>query len=110
MAVQPDFNELLDKDMPYNVLFEGDRLFNIKTLQKAKTKMSLQVYIVTSNNTTERHIKREDNQSEKFIKGRKTKIENIKKYLGSDYITLINNQEEDIKKNYNIILKHFTQR
>jgi len=108
MAVQPDFEEFIDKDKPpYNILFEGDRLFNIKTLSKVKTKMSLQVYIILSNNTKKRHIDRKDNQSEKFIKSRITIIENIKKFLKDDYVILTNNKHEDIKKNYNIIADNF---
>ena len=108
MAVQPDFEEFIDKEKPpYNILFEGDRLFNIKTLQKVKDKMTLQVYIVTSNNTDQRHIERNDSQSEKFIKGRLTKTNNIKSYLGNNYITLINNKEADIQKNFKIIIDNY---
>jgi len=108
MAVQPDFEEFIDKEKPpYNILFEGDRLFNIKTLQKVKDKMTLQVYIVTSNNTIQRHINRNDSQSEKFIKGRVTKTNNIKSYLADNYITLINNKETDIQKNFKIIIDNY---
>ena len=111
MAVQPDFNDFIDKNKPnYDILFEGDRLFNIKTLEKAKTKMSLQVYIITSNNTQQRHIDRKDTQSKRFIKGRFTKIENIKNFLKEDYTTLINNEKQDIDKNYNIIVNNFIQK
>tara|TARA_R110000787_G_scaffold192613_3_gene304154 strand:+ start:1283 stop:1825 length:543 start_codon:yes stop_codon:yes gene_type:complete len=108
MAVQPDFEEFIDKEKPpYNILFEGDRLFNIKTLQKVKDKMTLQVYIVTSNNTDQRHIDRNDSQSEKFIKGRLTKVENIRNFLKEDYITLTNNEEQDIGKNFEIIMNNY---
>jgi hypothetical protein len=108
MAVQPDFEDFIDKEKPpYNILFEGDRLFNVKTLQKVKDIMTLQVYIVTSNNTKQRHIDRKDSQSAKFIKSRVTKIENIKIFLNKDYMTLINNKEQDINENYNIIVNNF---
>ncbi len=108
MAVQPDFEEFIDKDKPpYNILFEGDRLFNIKTLQKAKDNMTLQVYIITSDNTVQRHINRNDAQSDKFIKGRVTKTNNIKSYLDNNYITLINNEEADIEKNFAIIIDNY---
>ena len=108
MAVQPDFEEFIDKEKPpYNILFEGDRLFNLKTIQKVKDKMDLQVYIVESNMTEQRHIERKDNQSDKFIKGRVTKTNNIKYYLGNNYITLVNNKEADIQKNFKIIIDNY---
>jgi|TARA_R110000796_G_scaffold252417_1_gene386690 GTPase SAR1 family protein len=113
MAVQPDFEEFLDlRDLEYNVLFEGDRLFNLKALKKAKELMDipfaktldLHVFVVESVHTKERHIDRNDSQSEKFIKGRVTKVNNIKNWLHDDYTILINNEEEDIEKNFNILL------
>ena len=105
MAVQPDFDEFLDlRDLDYNVLFEGDRLFNLKSLKKAKELTDLHVFIVESVHTKTRHIDRNDSQTEKFIKGRVTKVNNIKNWLLDDYTILINNEEEDIDKNFNILL------
>lgn len=105
MAVQPDFDEFLDlKDLDYNVLFEGDRLFNLKSLKRAKELKDLHVFIVESVHTKTRHIDRNDSQTEKFIKGRVTKVNNIKNWLLDDYTILINNEEEDIDKNFNILL------
>ena len=105
MAVQPDFDEFLDlKDLDYNVLFEGDRLFNLKSLKRAKQIKDLHVFIVESVHTKTRHIDRNDSQTEKFIKGRVTKVNNIKNWLLDDYTILINNEEEDINKNFNILL------
>jgi hypothetical protein len=110
MSVQPDFEEFImkykSKDTPpkYNVLFEGDRLFNKKSIDLVHSVMWLDVFIVESVNTNKRHIDRNDTQSEKFIKGRVTKTNNIKNYLLDDYTILINNDEEDIEKNYMIIL------
>ena len=108
MAVQPDFNEFIQKkDMCYNILFEGDRLFNFKTLEKVQKNIKLIVYIVESDYTEKRHLERKDKQTQQFIKGRKTKIQNIKNYLNGNYQTLINNKKGDIIKNYNIILNNF---
>tara|TARA_Y100000361_G_C11152044_1_gene341733 strand:+ start:66 stop:596 length:531 start_codon:yes stop_codon:yes gene_type:complete len=104
MAVQPDFEDFLEKYNKHNILFEGDRLFNIKTLKKAKELINTKVYIIESKHTDDRHIQRNDNQSEKFIKGRITKIENVKNYLNGNYTLLNNDLETDIEKNYNIIL------
>jgi len=110
MAVQPDYEQFIQKkDMSYNILFEGDRLFNFKTLQKVQKNIKLIVYIVESDLTEQRHAERKDNQTNQFIKGRKTKIENIKNYLNGNYEILINNKKEDIIKNYNIILNNFIQ-
>lgn len=108
MAVQPDFEEFIDKEKPpFNIMFEGDRLFNIKTLKKAEEKMRVQVYIIESDFTKSRHLERNDSQSEKFIKGRVTKLLNIKNYLDGNYITLVNNDEADISKNFEFILSRY---
>jgi hypothetical protein len=111
MAVQPDFEEFIDKNQEwkkhnksYNILFEGDRLFNLKTIKKVENCMDLKVFIIESNNTISRHKDRNDNQTEKFIKGRKTKINNIKNYLQDRYETLTNDKMEDVNKNYKKIL------
>jgi guanylate kinase len=106
MAVQPDFDKFLNlsTDLDYNVLFEGDRLFNLKSLKKAKELTDLHVFIVESVHTKTRHIDRNDSQTEKFIKGRVTKVKNIKNWLLDDYTILINNEEQDIDKNFNILL------
>ena len=51
----------------------------------------------------EKHKKRNDNQTEKFKKSKKTKIKNI---LSKNKVTLINNDtEEDNKKAKETILK-----
>ena len=64
MAVQLDFEDFLEKYNKHNILFEGDRLFNIKTLKKAKELINTKVYIIESKHTDDRHIQRNDNQSE----------------------------------------------
>ena len=58
---------------------KGDRLFNLKSLKRAKELKDLHVFIVESVHTKTRHIDRNDSQTEKFIKGRVTKVNNIKK-------------------------------
>ena len=111
MAVQPDFAEFLVNNKPkYNVLFEGDRLFNMKTISIAQEYMNVKIYILHSNNTFERHLERKDNQSEKFIKSRLTKLTNIKNLLDNKYEILVNDNNNDLEKNYKTILNNFTQR
>ena len=110
MSVQPDFDEFImkynDKLSPlkYNVLLEGDRLFNKKSIDLVNSVMGVEVFIVESVYTHKRHIDRNDSQSEKFIKGRVTKVDNIKKHLLDDYTILINNEDADIDKNFKILL------
>ena len=115
MAVQPDFEEFIDRNnknwqkhnSSYNILFEGDRLFNLKTIKKVENCMNLKVYLLESKHVDSRHKDRNDNQSEKFIKGRQTKINNIKEYLNDRYEILVNDSDADLKRNYNKILSNF---
>ena len=76
MACQPDFLRLMkklsDNDL---VIFEGDRLFN----QSLFDEVDCKIIILEANNDTlvNRHIDRRDNQTEKFIQSKFTKIRNI---------------------------------
>lgn len=76
MACQPDFLRLMkklsDNDL---VIFEGDRLFN----QSLFDEVDCNIIILEANNDTlvNRHIDRRDNQTEKFIQSKFTKIRNI---------------------------------
>ena len=96
MAVQPDFIRFCSKITDGKILFEGDRLFN----QSLFNKVDCDIMIIEVNENTEklRHKKRNDNQSQKFIKSKHTKIENIKK---NNSVNLYNN---NTKKQYKEIL------
>jgi dephospho-CoA kinase len=96
MAVQPDFIRFCSKITDGKILFEGDRLFN----QSLFNKVDCDIIIIEVNENTEklRHKKRNDNQSQKFIKSKHTKIENIKK---NNSVNLYNN---NTKKQYKEIL------
>ena len=96
MAVQPDFIRFCSKITDGKILFEGDRLFN----QSLFNKVNCDIMIIEVNENTEklRHKKRNDNQSQKFIKSKHTKIENIKK---NNSVNLYNN---NTKKQYKEIL------
>ena len=119
MAVQPDaekfFSELwYEEGAETNVIFEGDRLFNGKLLDKLSEWFpnSFKVLVLTASHDTkeQRHVDRKDDQDDKFKSSRATKISNI---MGSltlmDYIeTMVNENLEDqnqiisnIKKFYN---------
>jgi hypothetical protein len=111
MAVQPDaekfFAGLADvhhENGEANVIFEGDRLFNGKLLDKLAEWFpnTLKVLILTASHTVkeQRHVDRKDDQDDKFKNSRATKISNI---MGSltlmDYIeTMVNENLDDQAK------------
>ena len=89
MAVQKDYQKYIDKIM-MNTIFEGDRLFTKNNLLDICKKYKTKIIILENDKQTlqERHIERGDNQSEKFKKGRATKINNIELELElQPYIT-----------------------
>ena len=78
MAVNKDFIKyvLLKKR---NILFEGDRLFTLKNIELIKKHYKTHIILLENDPLLlkKRHKERNDKQSEKFIKGRYTKIRNI---------------------------------
>ena len=78
MAVQKDYDKFIEQKK-YNILFEGDRLFTKNNLLYAVKNFETKIIILESDKDTihKRHIERDDNQSDKFIKSRITKIANI---------------------------------
>ncbi len=100
MAVQPEAIKFI-KETNSNVLFEGDRLFNSSFLESALEIMD-EVKIVILNTDkqllTERHTQRQDTQSEKFLKSRETKYDNIRtNFFLMDHIMELNNDDEKDK-------------
>lgn len=102
MAVQPDFNNFIKQNTKYNILFEGDRLFNYKTLENIPQNYEQHIIILQSQHTEQRHKERKDNQTEKFKKGRHTKIENIKNKI-NNYNLLDNDTLEQQQANFKYI-------
>ncbi|MEK9767827.1 MAG: hypothetical protein VW683_02800 [Betaproteobacteria bacterium] len=78
MAVNPHFVKYIEKNNR-NIAFEGDRLFTVSNLEKLDKKYDLRLIILQQDEKEleKRHKKRNDTQTEKFLKGRKTKISNI---------------------------------
>ena len=108
MAVQPDaekfFNQVQNMDKDVNVIFEGDRLFNGKMLEKLADLFpnDFKMIILTVENSTldQRHIDRKDDQDDKFKNSRKTKISNICSSLVlMDYIETMVNENLDDQSN-----------
>lgn len=80
MSVQPIATEFVQSTSS-NILFEGDRLTNGKFYDTllSLSNTSVNFVVLTSKKTIlkERYESRGSNQSETFLKGRKTKIDNI---------------------------------
>jgi hypothetical protein len=104
MAVQPDADKFFSNLENGNVIFEGDRLFNGKMLDKLADLFpnDFKMIILTVKNSTldQRHIDRKDDQDDKFKNSRKTKISNICSSLVlMDYIeTMVNENLDDQSK------------
>lgn len=85
MGVQPHAERFLHGiSIGDSVFFEGDRLGNLKFLKACAevtggNDLRLFTPDVTPELIAERHKKRADTQSESFLKGRRTKLENIAK-------------------------------
>ena len=95
MSVMPEAKKWVSQ-CTSNILFEGDRLFSGSFLEHCLTIPDVELHILfiqaTPENLEFRHKDRGDEQSEVFLKGRKTKYSNI---LGnfdlSDNIEMFNN-------------------
>jgi len=98
MAVNPHFLIYAEKNNR-NLLFEGDRLFTLKNLTHLNAIYKLRIIILnqTDIELKRRHNERNDNQSDKFIKGRATKIANIKKAFNNSIENHTLNSIEDSK-------------
>ena len=109
MAVQPDAEKFIDtlnyEDSDVNIIFEGDRLFNSKFLEHiANNTNQFTVVILEADKDVvkQRHIDRNDTQTEKFINSRKTKLDNIcSSLVMMDYINVMGNN--NLVDQHNII-------
>jgi hypothetical protein len=116
MAVQPDaekfFNSLTSNNHSVNVIFEGDRLFNAKLLEKLSDWFpnDLKILILRAQDSTldRRHVYRNDNQNDKFKESRKTKISNIQNSLVlMGYIETMANENLEHQSNIIEYIKKF---
>lgn len=101
MAVQPDFIKLLDIKPDATFVFEGDRLFN-QSLFDVK---DCEIYALQVSEETlqHRHGIRRDNQTDKFKKAKRTKIQNI---INNNEVTLMpNNTADESEACYNTLMK-----
>jgi len=97
MAVNKDFIKyvLLKKR---NILFEGDRLFSLNNLELIKKHYKTHIILLENDSSilNLRHKERNDKQSEKFIKGRYTKIKNITEHFKDKNIYCLKNTQDTI--------------
>ena len=80
MAAPKDMQKFMDWG-ERSILFEGDRLFTKNILENLLEKYDTKIIVLDCDEQTlnERHKARGDSQTEKFLKGRATKIQNILK-------------------------------
>lgn len=106
MAVQPSAIDFM-KETTSNILFEGDRLFTASFLEAAaqlvdEGNLELKILMIHADPmlVEQRHHDRADTQTEKFLKGRQTKYDNISSSLVlMDYITeMTNNNDNDLRQ------------
>lgn len=90
MAVQPKVIEYLKDNKTENVIFEGDRLSSVKLFQAAQSEgydVSIICLSTSDDEVQRRYDERGSDQSEKFIQGRQTKVDNIRSTFGPTILT-----------------------
>lgn len=103
MAVQTQIGEALDrwdKCSIKHVLLEGDRLYNhsfFETVADLGLKLKIYELIVSDKVAKQRHLARKDSQKEAWLKGRETKLANLRREYG--VIPLPNETEKDLENN-----------
>ena len=89
MAVQPKFLEYIKDNDDEVVIFEGDRLTSVTLFEEvSKHNYDLQIYSLKVSDETlkQRYADRGSDQSEKFIRGRKTKVANVEERFGDNIL------------------------
>jgi uridine kinase len=95
LSVQPSFIEFVLKTPNAKIIFEGDRLFNASVFEQLKSVIF--ILDIDKDIHAQRHALRGHEQNETFLKGRKTKIDNIKNTFSHKLLN--NNTETDIYTN-----------
>jgi uridine kinase len=100
LSVQPSFVDFVKNTPNAKIVFEGDRLFNASVFEQLKSVIF--ILDIDKDIHTQRHAQRGHEQNETFLKGRKTKIENIKNTFSHKILN--NNTETDFDTNEKEIL------
>ncbi len=95
LSVQPSFIDFVRNTQNAKIVFEGDRLFNASVFEQLKSVIF--ILDIDKDIHAQRHAQRGHEQNETFLKGRKTKIENIKSTFSHKILN--NNTEQDIDIN-----------
>jgi len=106
MSVQPEAEELVE-DGKYHILFEGDRLFNVKFLVHCKKHADLNIFVLSAPEDllAERYAKRGSTQSETFRRSRYSKVAKARANAAlAKHIQLVNHVDrEDMKEAFQLI-------
>ena len=110
MAVQPQAQEWI-KNNNFNILFEGDRLFNLSFIRFLSslpdTSLHLIFLEVDLKTRQQRLLRRGTNQSAQFLKSRETKYETIlSQIIFHKYGTIINFEAEESLVNTTKLLEN----
>jgi uridine kinase len=77
----PKFRDFIDQEVSKytNIILEGDRFFRAKDIEWLLENHDAKVFVLTVSDNEEkrRHVERQDTQTEKWLKGRRTQIRNI---------------------------------
>jgi len=102
MAVQPKAIEWFKdsyKPSGVHIVFEGDRLFTASFLSEIVSQgHDIKCFYIKADQSVldERHVSREDNQDDKFLNSRKTKLSNIlSNFELMPYIEEFSNNDEE---------------
>ena len=75
------FREFIIQECPKykHIIIEGDRFFRMKDIEWLVSEYDAKVFVLTISSLEEqrRHVKRQDSQTEKWLKGRRSQISNI---------------------------------
>ena len=75
------FREFIIQECPIykHIIIEGDRFFRMKDIEWLVLEYDAKIFVLTVSSLEEqrRHVKRQDTQSEKWLKGRRSQISNI---------------------------------
>lgn len=96
MAVQPNAVKFVNETKS-NILFEGDRIFNQSFLEflieQPETSVDIVYLQAESDTLKQRYAERGSNQSETFLRGRKTKYQNLlTNFLLMGHTTVFSNE------------------
>lgn len=105
MGVQPFFEVWVGINSSHLVI-EGDRLANVKTLEALlKNRYEVHVMVLDANENTlqARYKKRGSNQSETFLKGRATKVDNLRRAAMSLGLTVSRDMNSNLTHQENLV-------